>query len=181
MEWSGTYPLGTSKVVIDRTGGKNPQLFLLNKGIKLTNDVEIVGAATSTPPKASLAGSNDAGTFMGKITSATDFSIAGGHCNGAPAKNNRIWYDCDFDAPGKTLYLASCVSWGTFLNLSGDINCSIDGVSGTSASKIVHFEFNGKGTAIDADLTLGSTSNIFFSGATWAGTNVLVKSGKGFS
>ena len=179
-EWSGTYPLGTSKVVLDRTGGKNPQLFLFNKGVQLTNEVEIVGASFSSVPNASIAGSNDAGTFMGKVSSSTDFTIAGGHCNSAPGDAaRRIWYGCDFDAPGQTLYLDSCVSWSTFINLSGTVNCSIDCASASKANKIVHFEFNGKGTEQNADLTLGATSNIFFRGAVWIGTNVLVKAGKG--
>ena len=179
-DWSGTYPIGTSKVVIDRTGGKDPQLFLFNNGAKLTNDFEVVGEAATLVPKASFAGSNDAGTFMGKITSSTDFTIAGGHCN-APSlySNSRFSFASDVDATGRTMYLADCVGWATYITVAGNVNCSIEGTKGSGANNIQLFEFKGHGTAIDADLTLGSISNIFFNGATWAGTNVLVKAGKG--
>lgn len=177
-DWSGnTNPLGTGKLILDRSGGKDPQLFLFNRGINLYNEIEIVGGSATTPPKASLAMSNDAGTFRGNVTSATDFTIAGGNCN---TQSNDNWFDCDVDAEGKTMYVGSCVDWrNPVIRFSGTVNCSIDGYNAPDSQFVNVFKFEGRGTEMGANLTLGAmASNVLAQAAVWNGTNVTVKSGK---
>ena len=178
---SGEYPVGSGKVTIDRSGGTDPMLFIYAAGTLLTNDVEIVGdsASSSLPP--SLAASNDAGTFMGKVVASSDITFSAGHCNtGTPRR--RIYFECDVDNPGHTLFWTSYVVWGTSIDFSGSVNCSMDifaaTTSGSYNSRVNFFNFNGIGTATDVNLRLGAETNIFSAAASWAGTNVVVAAGK---
>lgn len=157
-----TFGTGKIEVVRNGTSTDRAQLKFTPWGGGLTNEVEIISAASTYVP---LVCSNRA-TLSGPISADGDFKISSGY--------GAFRFDNSISAPGKTVEISCTSGYNKGENdtiLSGTIDASLK----KTGAKTLRLKGNSPG--IDNALTLTDGATILDAACVWGGTNVVVSGG----
>lgn len=159
---------GSAPIVLQVTGSaQDPKLSTDAWGCGIANDIQVTGSR-STPLV--LLATGQEFRFRGKLMSDVDLIIQ--------ANNGKVYFDGGIEMPGRLL-TAKVRDWSTETTggnapsfvISKSVNASIKKELVAS----LQFKAGCVGTGRDNDLTVSKGSVLFESGATWAGTNIVME------
>lgn len=165
---TGTF--GTGSVTLYRNTATHPYINTAKYGGNYPNDIILYGNGTAS----SWVAINDPNlaTIDGSISSDCDFTIQNAD-RGTTVTGG-------ISAPGRTVTLkhANTRAADLQLKVQGAIDANV--VIQAADDDVTHphlVQFEGVSTGVDNSLTIESGTNILTSAASWAGTNIVVKSG----